>query len=365
MVFLRSVVPMILGLAVAAGCSHSTSTDDEGSSADSNLDQGDTTPPAGPLALDASFATGGKLDLPGGHVLSATRRADGTLAVLRNKNAAVALTIVSADGTKSSDVTLPGTAALKGARAFGHKDGTIVVGQNGSKYYAARIDATGAFDTKFMPDPLDFVPSDEAVDAQGRILLAGSFQNHAAVIRLTAKGGLDQTFGQQGAWIASDDKIAATKVVATSDGVAIVAGSPTSTAFIRFSTAGVMGHSTPLPLDKGDANRAGLVANQDGSFTYFGPKDDDLTLHQYAIAASGLMAAGAAIDGEIVSTGNVLVSATTTDIACTIHVADATASLTAFECTAGVDYVDMGNGKRALIVNSGAAAYVQVFANPT
>ncbi|MBX3227364.1 MAG: hypothetical protein KIT84_13505 [Labilithrix sp.] len=358
----------LLPIALLAVACTAPPADEPASSSEANLGEGDTIP-TGPLTLDATFATGGTLALEGeGAAIALSRRADGTIAVLRNRTVAetndVVLTLVKADGSASADVVLPGVESLAKARVLPQADGLVVVG-GGARYYAARVGADGALDPTFMPDPLDLTAADVALDASGRIIVSGALAGgKAAVVRLTANGGIDTTFAEgTGAWIDATESPSAASFLALSDGAisfaTVTDGTP---AVLRLDADGALdasfGDGGRVLLPKGAP--AGLVAGAGGALTYFGPTAESPDVHTFAIAKKGTFTAGAKVAGALLDPTS-QVSAVSEDDTCILHVSTATTELTAAECAAGVPYVALGEGRRAIAVTTGGAVSVRVF----
>lgn len=365
MSFLGRGLPFLvlgLGVAFAAGCS-AQPADEAASSSEANLDQ-DTPPADGPLAPDATFGKGGSLTLTGPSVsISAAKRADGSIGVLGNKGSAASLTIIKADGSAQADVALDPNHAIAGS-VLSHEDGLVVVGSNG-RYFVARVGADGAIDHSFTADPLDMSATDAAVTKDGKIIVAGTFSEHAAIVRLNANGTLDTTFAQQGLWLASDDRAAVAKIALGADeSIYALTSGADKNQLAHFSASGKLDASfgaTPLPA--GSLAGAALVSGANG-IRYIGPGADS-KLHSFSVDATGAATEGDAFAGTIIGFGNTgLVSSVTDGDSCTVHVTEkATAALSASECASSVSYVALGGGKRALVSNTASGVSVRVFSN--
>jgi hypothetical protein len=359
MSFLGRVLPFVL-LAVAAGCT-AQPADEAASASESNLDQADTPPADGPLTPDATFGTNGAITLTGpSAAISAAKRADGSIGVLGNKGSAASLTIIKGDGSAQVDVALDASHAISG-RVLTHRDGLVVVGSNG-RYFVTRVGADGAIDHAFTADPLDLVASDAAVTKGGKIVVAGSFGEHAAIVRLDANGTLDSTFGEQGVWLASDDRAAAAKIaLGADDSIYALTTGADKNQLAHLSASGKA--DSKFAVATLPAGAPGSLVMADTGLRYIGPGSDSKT-HAFEIDPAGAVSEGEAFAGTIIGIGtNGLVSAVTEGAACTVHVTErATASLSADEC-ASVSYVALGGGKRALISNTASGVSVRVFAN--
>ncbi|MFO0742914.1 MAG: delta-60 repeat domain-containing protein [Labilithrix sp.] len=359
------VLPLLL-LAVAAGCS-ARPADEVSSATESNLDEGDTAPGDGPLAPDATFGTNGSLTLPGSVAISAARRTDGSIGVLGSKGPAAALTIISADGSAQAEVMLA-PVALDGV-VLSHEDGLLVAGvaktDARGRYFVSRIGADGAVDATFTPDPLDLEPSAgaAAVTKDGKVLVAGRFSDHAAIVRLNANGSLDASFGDQGLWLASDDRATVTRLtLGADDSIYAVTTGADKTLLAHFSAAGkpdakfgTKGLAT-LPNDAGPSALA---------FTKSGLRFVSAS-GVSAIDAQGAVTAGESVSGQVIGFGTStgFVTAITEGDQCTVHVTEkATTNLTAGECASNVSYVALGGGKRALVSNTAEGVSVRVFGN--
>lgn len=368
---LRAAIGVTLTTAIAA-CS-APAADEAAVASESNLGEGDVLP-TGPLKPDLSFANGGTLALEGtSSALALARRADGVIAVMRERTLAdgseLVVSLVKPDGSATSDVVLPGVTHLDRARVLPQGDGLVIIG-GGTRYYAARIGGDGALDPTFMPDPLDVSPADAAVDAGGRILIAGSLAGSKAVlVRLTANGAVDTTFaGGQGAWIETKDGASSASFVAlgVKDTIAVAAMHEDGPAVLRLDADGKtdagFGEGGRVALPKNGTSTFGLVAASDGAFTYYGPSADSPAAHAFEIAKDGTVTPGAKVEGTLLDARSQL-SAVTTGEACMLHVATATAELTAAQCAAGVPYVALGGGKRAIAITTpGAGVSLRVFA---
>lgn len=368
MSFLGRALPLglVSVMAFAAGCS-AQPADEAASASEANLDQGDTPPADGPLAPDATFGTNGAVTLTGpSAAISAAKRADGSIGVLGNKGAAGSLTIIKADGSAQADVVLDAMHAISG-RVLSHKDGLVVVGSNG-RYFVTRVGADGAVDHTFTADPLELTANDAAVTKDGKIVVAGTFGEHAAIVRLNANGTLDTSFAQQGAWLASDDRAAIAKIaLGADDSIYALSTGADKNALAHLSNTGkpdtAFGASGIAALPAGALAGAALLSSAAG-LQYIGP-GADAKIHSFSVDATGAVTEGDAFAGTVIGIGATgVVSAVTDGDACTVHVTEkATAALTANECSSNVSYVALGGGKRALVSNTSAGVSVRVFAN--
>ncbi|PNY79597.1 hypothetical protein [Deinococcus koreensis] len=112
-------------------------------------------------------------------------------------------------------------------------DKIVAVGGDGD-FKAARYTAAGALDSTFgsggkvsaVFSGSIGVANAVAVDAQGRLMLAGTSENDTAVVRLTANGALDTTFGAGGKQIVklSDNWDSATGLAVQTDGKLVLGG---------------------------------------------------------------------------------------------------------------------------------------------
>lgn len=360
------LLPLLL-LSVVAGCT-ADSTEDTSSASESNLDEGETAPPEGPLTPDATFGSGGLLALSGPNVaISAAKRADGSIAVLGGRGASASLTIVKADGSAQVDTALVPDHSVSGI-VVPHRDGLVVAGvvnldAEHARYFVSRVGADGAVDPTFTPDPLELRPAvgAAAVTKDGKIVIAGTFENHAAIVRLDAKGSLDPSFADHGVWLASDDRAVVTRIALGKDDsiYAVTHGgdktrlshlSVSGKADAKFGTEGV----AELPLNSGLSSRSALVMAPDG-LRYIGPSADaqDPRVHSFPVDARGAVGASEPLTGKIIGFGMMgAISAVTEGDACTVHVAKATTGLSADECSRSMSYVSLGGQKRAIVYNT-------------
>lgn len=353
-------------LILSAGCS-AQATDEETTATESNLDESDATPPAGPLAPDPSFGTNGALTLTGPKVaISAAKRADGSIGVLGESDSLTMLTLIDAAGSAQADVVLAPDHAVSGV-VLPHRDGLVVVGaakiDDLGRYFVSRVGADGAIDPSFTPDPLDLQPSAgaAAVTKDGKLVIAGRFQDHAAIVRLEANGALDASFGDQGLWLASDDRAVVTRLaLGADDSIYAVTQGADKTLLAHLSAAGkpdarfgADGVAT-LPNDAGPS----ALAVTKGGIEFISASG------AVSVDAHGAVTASEALVGQVIgfgaSTG--FVTAVTEGDACTVHVTEeATAALTADECRRDVSYVALGGQKRALVTNTAEGVSVRVF----
>lgn len=363
---------LTLGLLAVAACA---AAPDDGAQTSSANDTTETT--SGPLTPDSSFAGSGALSITGSSTaLSAAARSDGAIAVARNRAGKdTVVTLVKSDGSASSDVVVPGAGNATTALVLTHVDGIVAVG-SGAKFFLARIGADGNLDPKFRPDPLNIDVADAAVTKDGHIIVAGTLKTaaKAVVVRLSATGSVDASFGAQGAWIDDATATAATHAVVDPSGV------------VTFITVGANG-TNALRLDAtgkldatyGRAGRASiaavqpkhgsaLVAGAQGAVTYVSSSATAESNSAFALDATGNVTSTTPVAGTVDgATVGGLESWEANADACTLHIGDTTAMFTAAQCSEPAPFVTLPDGRHAIAVTTpgtgtDASVAIHVFA---
>src|SRR4051794_23755500 len=206
------MLPLVLGCAViAAGGVPALAS---GATFDGPASGVFRTPPA-PGDLDVSFSGDGKQTTDFGGSDAATSVAvqtDGKIVVAGSSGGNFALARYGADGTLDASFSGDGlvTTDLGGTDAGQdvaiQADGKIVVaGSSGGSFAVARYTAAGGLDTSFSGDGLqttDFGAAAGgtavAIQADGRIVVGGSSGGDFALARYDAQGGLDSSFSGDG-----------------------------------------------------------------------------------------------------------------------------------------------------------------------
>ena len=163
-------------------------------------------------ALDTAFGTGGKARVDFGDTefgFAAARQADGRIVVAgRSLGSGAVVARLRANGTLDPDFDGDGRLTLPGggeARAvLVQPDSKIVVTGNpglSEVTTVTRLNPNGSPDTTFNGDgtaTIDFGASSAVLQADGKIVIAGTAQAGVAVARLNANGSPDATFGAAG-----------------------------------------------------------------------------------------------------------------------------------------------------------------------
>lgn len=228
---------------------------------------------AGSGSLDPSFGTGGKVvtDFDGGsdHGLSMAVQADGKIVVVGFSNTSptssagrdFAIARYNIDGTLDTTFGTAGTgkvttdfsASIDDAMAVAiQADGKIVVaGASNGDFALARYNISGTLDTTFGTGgkvTTDFSGLDHAnavaIQADGKIIAAGQGFNSSsgpdfALARYLSDGTLDTTFGSGGKVTTafSNDPDEAFAIAIQTDGKIVVAGTSNASAATQFDFA--------------------------------------------------------------------------------------------------------------------------------
>src|SRR5688572_23030241 len=167
-------------------------------------------------ALDPEFGTGGTVvtDFSAGFdtALSLTVQSDGKFVAVGSANGSnFGVARYNADGTLDTTFSSDGKVATDFSAGFQtgrsvviQPDGKILaVGDSFSGFVLlARYNADGSFDTSFSSDgkvstfgnAIDTTANDVALQSDGKILVAGSLELDASVLRYNADGTLDTGF---------------------------------------------------------------------------------------------------------------------------------------------------------------------------
>ena len=222
-------------------------------------------------------------------------------------------------------------------------DGKIVAvgatetgGPSGRDFALARYNPDGSLDTSFDYDGLvvtDFGSRDEAaasvaIQADGKIVVAGYTNKNFAVARYTSKGGLDATFGNKG--------LTTTDFNNSSDWIAGIAIQPNGK-IIAVGMAGVSASS-------GEADFGLARYNQDGTLdSSFGPKGRGHFTTDFAADFDAAQDVALQPDGKIVVVGRAVAGkATWLDFGIARYNADGTLDTTFGEKGNGLVTTDFG-----------------------
>ncbi len=270
-------------------------------------------------SLDSSFGTGGKVitDFGGNdYAYAVTLQADGKIVVAGsfddNDGSAdddFALARYNTDGSLDSSFGTGGKVLtdfhagwqdIARSIVIGPDGKIVVAGQDNQDFAVARYNPNGSLDTSFDSDgrvttafPFrNDVVHGVALQADGKIVVAGESSTDFALARYNANGSLDASFGSGGT-VLSDFGVVdiATGLVLQSDGKIVVAGYSTTGSgynfqFARYNTNGSLdasfGNNGSVVTDFGNADQAHAIALQaDGKVVAAGYAGNDFALARY------------------------------------------------------------------------------------
>ncbi|HEY6886822.1 MAG TPA: proprotein convertase P-domain-containing protein [Solirubrobacter sp.] len=246
-----------------------------------------------PGDLDVSFSGDGKqtTDVGGSDAATAVAvQADGKIVVAGSSDGNFALARYGVDGTPDASfsgdglVTTDLGAADDGQGVAIQADGKIVVaGGSGGDFALARYTAAGVLDTSFSGDGLqttDFGAADRgtavAIQADGRIVVGGNSGGSLALARYDANGALDASFSGDGKQIGGGHS--SNDVAIAADGAIVVAGTQSfggaaNVAVARYTPSGALERSwttdfgwSQSTYDSGE----GVVIQADGRIVVVG-----------------------------------------------------------------------------------------------
>ena len=215
-------------------------------------------------SLDASFSGDGRLITfsDGASGASVTVQADGKILVAGSSENNFALVRYNTDGsldTSFSDDGIATTAigvGASGASVTVQADGKILVAGSSlnttdSDIALVRYNPDGSLDTSFSDDGIATTAigvgasgASVTVQADGKILVAGSSENNFALVRYNTDGSLDTSFSDDGiATTAIGGDASGQSITVQADGKILVAGSSSNTtdgdfALVRFNSDG-------------------------------------------------------------------------------------------------------------------------------
>lgn len=237
----------------------------------------------------------------GNILLAGTNKTDFALVQYTSTGALNTASFGSSTGKVTTDI---GSGTVDAGRACAvQADGKIiVVGQSVNDFSVVRYTATGALDTTFGTGGI--VTTDigsstvdgaygVAVQPDGKIIVVGTSANKFAIVRYTAAGVLDSTFGTGGKTTTSlSGTSIAYDVVIQSDGKIVVAGVSNSKIIVaRYTSAGVLDTTTfaatkgyVLTNLTGTSIVYGVALTSSGKIVVAGVSNSKLMVAQYTSA---------------------------------------------------------------------------------
>lgn len=180
----------------------------------------------------------------------------------------------SGDGRFTAGI--PGNITITDGTA--QSDGKILAagtidGPSGKDLFVARVTADGALDTSFSGDGIatvsigtaDALDANIALDASGRIILAGGTENSASVVRLLSNGSLDPSFSGDGITTITTPGGSGDDVAIQSDGKIV--------SLVGYGTLFRLTTSGDLDTTYGNNGFASMPSSVGGTALAIGPSD--------------------------------------------------------------------------------------------
>ena len=259
--------------------------------------------PAAVGTLDPSFGTAGKVGLTGVGFSGAVLQPDGKVVAVGTAGGDFVVARFNIDGSADTTFNVTGSrtvdmgGATDAANAVAiQADGKIVVaGTDGANFAVLRLNADGSTDTAFDADGrvnIDFGGTDVAkavvVQGDGRIVVAGTNGTDFALARINpADGSLDTTFTTTGKQMVDLGGVAdmANAVAIQSDGKLVVAGTNgLDFAVIRLNPGGSLDTNfdgdgkLTLDLGGGADTARGITLQPDGKIVIVGSNGADFAI---------------------------------------------------------------------------------------
>ncbi|MEA5604707.1 DUF4347 domain-containing protein, partial [Nostoc sp. UHCC 0252] len=289
------------------------------------------------VVLDTSFGSGGKVitDLGGTDIgRSVVIQDDGKILVAGVSNNNFAVVRYNSEGTLDTSFGSTGKVITDlGSTDFGYSialqaDGKILVaGRRGSDFAVVRYDSEGNLDTSFGSagkvitnlGTTDIAYS-IALQDDGKILVAGvSNNNNFAVVRYDSEGNLDTNFGSTGKVITDlGSTDIGYSIVIQDDGKILVAGvSNNNFAVVRYDSEGNLdtsfGNAGKVITDLGSTDIGySVVIQDDGKILVAGRRSSDFAVVRYDSEGN--------LDTNFGNAGKVITNLGSTDVAYSVSV---------------------------------------------